>query len=94
AFTLPPALAQSQMNRDKEIDGHIRELGSENSSARANAAQALGMMGESAKVAISNLIALLNDRDWGVRSNAAFALGKMGTSAKVAVPDLIPLLQD
>ncbi|MCA9190788.1 MAG: HEAT repeat domain-containing protein [Planctomycetales bacterium] len=48
---------------------------------RAEAAMALGRIGEEASVAIPDLIHLLSDSDERVRSDATFALSKMGASA-------------
>ena len=78
--------------QEQKVERLITELGHKETKVRANAAEALGQMGEGAKDAASTLIQLLQDQDQDVRYFAARALGRIG--AKDAVPALIPLLQD
>jgi HEAT repeat protein len=80
--------------QEQKVERLITELGHKETKVRANAAEALGQMGEGAKDAASTLIQLLQDQDQDVRYFAAGALGMIGEGAQDAVPALIQALQD
>ena len=77
----------------KQVNGnlsqHIEALGDENPSVRSDAADGLGLLGESAADAIPMLSEALRDDYEPARLNAAYALGAIGESA---VPALIEKL--
>ena len=70
---------------------NIEALGDENPDVRSDAADALGMLGESAADAIQHLGEALCDDYEPVRLNAAYALGAIGAPA---VDTLIEKLTD
>ena len=70
---------------------HITALGDDAAAVRANAADELGMLGESAAEAVPQLIQALCDNYEPVRLNAAYTLGTIG---EPAVPQLIEVLGD
>ena len=70
---------------------HIAALGSDDGPVRASAADALGLLGESAADAIPQLIQAVRDGYEPVCLNAAYALGTIG---EPAVPQLIETLGD
>ena len=70
---------------------HVRTLGDADAAVRTNAADELGMLGESAAEAVPQLIQALRDDYEPVRLNAAYALGTIG---EPAVPQLIEVLSD
>ena len=57
----------------------IKALGDEEGDVRAEAASALGHIGEPAKEAVPALIKTLGDKDKYVRGSAALALREIGT---------------
>ncbi|MHC4920815.1 MAG: HEAT repeat domain-containing protein [Planctomycetota bacterium] len=61
---------------------------------RADAAAALGAMGEAAAIAVPELLKLLDDNDRRVVTNAAATLGNCGPLAAKAVPKLLNLAAD
>ena len=71
------------------LSKHITALGNEDTSLRSDAADEIGMLGESAAEAIPHLIQALCDVYEPVRLNAAYALGAIGAPA---VPQLIEVL--
>ena len=73
------------------LTDHITALGNDDPSIRSHAADALGLLGESAAEAVPHLIQALRDAYEPVRLNAAYALGAIG---KPAVPQLIETLGD
>ncbi len=66
---------------------HIEALSNEDPSVRSDAADALGMLGESAADAIPLLSDALSDDHEPVRLNAAYAIGAMGEPAVSALID-------
>ena len=68
---------------------HIETLSDDDAAARSQAADELGMFGESGAEAIPHLIQALCDIYEPVRLNAAYALGAIGAPA---VPELIEVL--
>ena len=73
------------------LSDYITALGSDAADVRANAADQLGLLGESAADTIPQLIEALRDNYEPVRLNAAYALGTIG---EPAVPQLIAALGD
>lgn len=61
---------------------------------RAQAVQAIGMMGDKAKIGVSKLTGCLNDQDGTVQASAIWALGRMGSLAASAVPALRKIADD
>jgi HEAT repeat protein len=61
---------------------------------RAEAATALGLLGEAAEPAVDDLLQLLDDTSDDVRSAAAHALGRLGMRPEEVVPSLAELLDD
>jgi long-subunit acyl-CoA synthetase (AMP-forming)/HEAT repeat protein/dienelactone hydrolase len=61
---------------------------------RLTAADALGMIGAEAHMAVLALIKALQDENYWVRQAAAIALGEMRTASKTSVPGLIKLLKE
>lgn len=61
---------------------------------RAEAAVALGTLGQAAEPAVDDLLQLLDDTSDDVRSAAAHALGRLGMRSEEAVPNLAELLDD
>lgn len=70
---------------------HITALGDDDTFTRSHAADALGLLGESAAETVPHLIQALRDDYEPVRLNAAYALGAIG---EPAVPQLIEALGD
>jgi HEAT repeat protein len=69
-------------------------LKSDQAKTRMAAAQSLGMIGEDAKAAVSDLVDVaLHDQDQLVRIYAAASLGRIGPGARDAVEPLLKLLQ-
>jgi HEAT repeat protein len=64
----------------------MRALRDRDSSVRANAAEALGNIGQVAKAGVPLLIKGLRDQDGFVAEAAASALGKIAPNARAAVP--------
>jgi len=69
-------------------------LADPNPRLRARAAEALGMIGESAEPAVPAIVIALNDPDMEVRMRAADALGCIGRRADLAIPALTKALSD
>ena len=61
---------------------------------RANAAEALGALGQASPVAISALIEVLKGRDLAAHASAAGALGKLPADPAKTVPVLLACLND
>lgn len=61
---------------------------------RTEAAWAMSVFGESARVAVPQLVALLNDEIGGASAPASYTLGKLRTEPKLVVPELAHLLGD
>jgi hypothetical protein len=100
---LPPYLIKdSDSSRHRSTDEAggrtvpqlIRALKDPDAGVRANAAEALMLMGEEAKEAVPQLIEALKDPDDEVRWSAVRALGQIGEGAKGAMPQLIEALRD
>ena len=70
---------------------HIAALDDDDDAVRSGAADALGLLGESAAEAVPHLIQGLRDAYEPVRLNAAYALGAIG---EPSVPQLIAVLSD
>jgi HEAT repeat protein len=85
----PPDI--DEMRAKREVKGLIRALRyQKNVDIQANAAEALGEIGDT--IAVEPLIAALKDNYWGVRKYAAKALGKIGDTH--AVEPLIVAVMD
>ncbi|AFZ00445.1 HEAT repeat domain-containing protein [Calothrix sp. PCC 6303] len=76
------------------IPSLVITLHDDSARVRANAAFAIGCLGEKAKLAIIPLVEILEDKDDWVRGNAVEALGKIGKDAEMAIPYLITALSD
>ncbi|MBL8824926.1 MAG: HEAT repeat domain-containing protein [Planctomycetia bacterium] len=72
----------------------VKSLSSTDSSAKAKAAESLGLMGEKARDAIPSLLKLLTDPDEFVRRTTMTALTKIGTPSKSDINLLITALSD
>lgn len=72
------------------IEPLIEALKDKEGTMRANAAQALGKIGD--KKAVEPLVKILNDQYWGARYSAADALGRIGDAK--SVEPLIATLKD
>ena len=64
----------------EEVDKKIKDLKSQDTATRSQAALALADGGDEAKRAVPVLAAMLRDPNAGVRTSAAFALRKIGTA--------------
>jgi len=72
----------------------VKALSDADSRVRGLAAQALGVIGPSAAVAVPTLIRLLASAEEGDRISACIALGQIGAAAREALPDLRKALSD
>ncbi len=72
----------------------VKALEGTDNSAKAKAAESLGLMGEKARDAIPPLLKLLNDPDEFVRRTTMTALTKIGNPSKSDLPLLIAALGD
>lgn len=81
---------QPQKAKDYKIMRYMNDLDSPDVSVRSNAANALGMYGESSAV-VGRLVNLFGDSNDSVRRSASNALERIGSSA---IKSLIPLLTD
>ena len=73
-----PAPTQPVGAAKDSISALIEDLKDSDPNVRSFAAEALGKMGESGKVAIPSLILLLKDKNEQVQRSASEALGKLG----------------
>jgi HEAT repeat protein len=69
------------LRRRRDVDGLIRELARRSAATRADAAFALGRLGD--RRAVEPLIRLLDDPDLRVRRHAVIALGSLGDPAAI-----------
>jgi HEAT repeat protein len=69
-------------------------LDDKDSKMRANAALALGELGNATPAVVSGLLSLLDDKDSNMRGNAALALGELGNVTPAVVNGLLSLLDD
>lgn len=83
------ALLLGQLKESEGIDPLLRALRDPDIKVRAQAAKALGEIGD---LSVDPVVTLLNDPDWKIRYRAAEALGMTGS--KKAVPFLITALDD
>lgn len=72
----------------------LPSLGSRDAWVRANAAEAIGVIGAAPGKTVRQLALLLADDSLWVRASAAWALGHLGRAAKPATRPLIDLLQE
>ncbi len=83
---------------DESIPPLIAALLDDSPKVRANAAYALGAVGNTVESAVPSLlgplVAALQDETPSVRGRAAFALGEIGSASASAVPSLLQLLDD
>ncbi|MXZ01971.1 phytanoyl-CoA dioxygenase, partial [Candidatus Poribacteria bacterium] len=82
---------QTAERNNGNLADHVTALRSDDGDIRANAADQLGLFGQSAADTIPQLIEALRDNYEPVRLNAAYALGTIG---EPAVPQLIETLGD
>jgi hypothetical protein len=80
--------------RDHPLSFWVAQLKQAPPGQRADAVRSLGSFGEDAAPAISEICAVLSDRDPEVRSAAALALSRVGPKASVAAPKVARLLRD
>ncbi|WP_406698648.1 HEAT repeat domain-containing protein [Singulisphaera sp. Ch08] len=73
----------------RAVERWVDALKGQDPKARAEAAQALGLMGPPAKAAAPALVEALGDRDVRVRVRAASALARIGGPLKLALPVLL-----
>ena len=85
------ATPEAQKAVEEYISALIQALSDEDEVVRANAAEALGEIGEPA---VPALIQALSDEDEVVRASAVVVLGEIGEPAKEIVPALIQALSD
>jgi HEAT repeat protein len=83
-----PALSQAQNSLDEAIE----ILGSNQPTARIEAAEEIADMGRAAQKAVPALIKALDTKDVSFRTEVIFALGHLGEVSAPAVPDLIKQL--
>ncbi|WP_198287541.1 HEAT repeat domain-containing protein [Rivularia sp. PCC 7116] len=79
------------MEKEKQIDLHIKKLNNKNQSKRKKAILSLAKIGQASVPALKK--ALQNENDL-VSSGAADTLSFIGTEAKAAVPDLKAILEN
>ena len=70
-----------------ELNRLMRDRASQQS-VRAAAANLLGELGPYAKQAVSDLVSLMEGRNWKLQAVAAESLGRLGEHARKVVPDL------
>jgi len=85
---------QDTRYKGRSITDWQQRLGAVEAKERAEAADAIGHLGPSARAAIPSLAEMLRDADPSVRAKSAAALWSMGPAARSAVQSLQNALED